>query len=88
VPAAPKTIPPLAPRRRRSPLALVFIALIRLYQVFLSPFFGRNCRFLPTCSEYAIEAIHRKGAIVGALMAAWRILRCNPFCKGGYDPVR
>lgn len=45
------------------------------------------CRFYPTCSAYAIEAIEKKGVIRGSVMAIWRILRCNPFCKGGYDPV-
>jgi len=63
------------------------VALIRLYQITLSPLIGRHCRFYPSCSEYAVEAIIRKGPIIGSLMAAWRILRCNPFCKGGYDPV-
>ena len=46
-----------------------------------------HCRFLPTCSEYTIEAIQERGLVVGLLKGAWRILRCNPFCKGGYDPV-
>ena len=46
------------------------------------------CRFYPTCSEYAIEAIEKYGAFKGFFMAVWRILRCNPFCKGGYDPVK
>lgn len=63
------------------------LALIRLYQMVLSPFLGRHCRFLPTCSEYAAEAIRKKGLVKGTLLAAWRILRCNPFCEGGYDPV-
>lgn len=70
-----------------SPLSRCVLALIRVYQTVLSPFLGRQCRFLPTCSEYAAEAIRTKGLAKGALMAAWRILRCNPFCKGGYDPV-
>jgi len=87
VPLVLETPPPPRPRWR-SPLALAFIAIIRLYQLLLSPFFGRHCRFLPTCSQYAIEAIEKKGAIVGVLLAIWRILRCNPLCKGGYDPVK
>ncbi len=45
------------------------------------------CRFIPTCSEYAYQAISKYGALKGGFLAAWRILRCNPFCKGGYDPV-
>lgn len=48
---------------------------------------GPTCRFHPTCSEYAIEAIQRHGALCGGALAVWRILRCNPLCKGGYDPV-
>jgi uncharacterized protein len=66
----------------------LLIALIRFYKAAISPWLGANCRFTPTCSSYAIEAIERHGAWKGTGMAAWRILRCNPFCKGGYDPVR
>lgn len=62
-------------------------ALIRFYKRRISPGLPPSCRFLPTCSEYAYEAIEKHGALKGGLMAAWRILRCNPFCKGGYDPV-
>lgn len=69
------------------PVGMVLIFLVRLYQQTLSPFLGRQCRFTPTCSEYFIQAVHSKGAVVGGLMGAWRILRCNPFGKGGYDPV-
>ena len=54
----------------------------------ISPRFSHgSCRFTPTCSQYAIEAIEIHGIIKGSLMAIWRILRCNPFCKGGWDPV-
>lgn len=62
--------------------------LIRLYQKFLSPL-KRNpcCRFTPTCSAYAIEAFMKRGFFVGFGLTVWRILRCNPFCAGGYDPV-
>lgn len=62
-------------------------ALIRFYKRRISPGLPPSCRFFPTCSEYAYEAIGKYGAIKGGLLAAWRILRCNPFCKGGYDPV-
>ena len=63
-------------------------ALIRFYQRFLSPLKGRPmCRFRPTCSSYAIGVISEWGALAGSFLAAWRILRCNPFCKGGFDPV-
>lgn len=64
------------------------IALVRFYQKYISPLKGGpTCRFVPTCSTYAIEAITKYGAIKGSTLAIWRILRCNPFCKGGYDPV-
>jgi len=65
-----------------------FVALIRGYQKFISPLFPPSCRFQPTCSQYAIEAIQKYGALKGGAMAVWRILRCNPFGKGGYDPVK
>lgn len=64
------------------------IRLIRLYKKYISPGFPSSCRYLPTCSDYAIDAIAKYGAFKGSLMAAWRILRCNPFSKGGYDPVK
>ena len=66
----------------------VLVKLIRLYQRFLSPLLGDNCRFEPTCFAYAIEAIERYGPLRGLIKSIWRILRCNPFSKGGYDPVR
>ncbi len=68
-------------------IANVLILMVRLYQGSLSPIIGRQCRFVPTCSEYFIQAVRSKGAFVGGLMGLWRILRCNPFGKGGYDPV-
>jgi len=61
--------------------------LIRAYQLLLSPFLGRHCRFTPTCSQYALEAIERHGALRGSWLAVKRIGRCHPFCDGGYDPV-
>lgn len=64
------------------------IYCIRFYQVALSPLKGgRVCRYTPTCSQYAVEAIEKYGAFKGSGLAIWRILRCNPFSKGGYDPV-
>lgn len=63
------------------------IWLIRWYQRAISPMLGANCKYLPTCSQYAVEAIAKHGALKGGLLAAWRILRCNPFSRGGYDPV-
>lgn len=66
----------------------VFIWLIRLYQKFISPLKrSPTCRFTPTCSAYAIEAFQKRGFFVGFFLMIWRILRCNPFCRGGYDPV-
>ena len=65
----------------------VIIFLIRLYQKHISPYKKPCCRFYPSCSAYAIEALEKKGVVKGSFMALWRILRCNPFGKGGYDPV-
>lgn len=66
--------------------AMIF--LIRTYQLTISPRFSHgSCRYTPTCSQYAIEAIEIHGICKGTLLAVWRILRCNPFCKGGWDPV-
>ena len=65
-----------------------FINLIKFYRKYISPLKGQpTCRFYPTCSQYAIEAIEKYGPLKGSLLAMWRILRCNPFCEGGYDPV-
>ena len=60
---------------------------IRFYQREISPYHPRCCRFTPTCSHYALEAIRKYGAFKGTAMALWRLLRCNPLCRGGYDPV-
>jgi hypothetical protein len=70
-----------------APLAWVLIYLVRLYQKVLSPILPSACRFRPTCSEYMVEALRKKGFVVGFCLGVWRILRCNPFCRGGYDPV-
>ncbi|MCL2885059.1 MAG: membrane protein insertion efficiency factor YidD [Oscillospiraceae bacterium] len=64
------------------------LAAIRFYRRHISPATPPCCRFTPTCSEYALEAIERHGAFKGGFMALWRILRCNPLGKGGYDPVK
>jgi putative membrane protein insertion efficiency factor len=63
------------------------IGLIRVYQRVLSPLLGPRCRYYPSCSEYAVQAIERYGILRGSVLAAWRLLRCNPFSHGGYDPV-
>jgi len=65
----------------------IIIKCIRFYQKAHPVFFNGCCRFYPSCSNYAIEAIETHGCIKGFGMAVWRILRCQPFCKGGYDPV-
>ena len=65
----------------------ILIAAIRLYKKYLSPMLPPACRFEPTCSEYALTALSRFGVCRGGLLAMWRILRCNPLCRGGYDPV-
>lgn len=66
----------------------VIINLIRFYRKNISPLKTPCCRYVPTCSQYAIEAIEKHGTFRGSLMAIWRILRCNPLSKGGYDPVK
>lgn len=75
-PAAPRT---LAQR--------VLMGLVRGYQLLLSPWLRAGCRYQPSCSNYAMQALRRHGAVAGSYMAAARILRCNPFCLGGHDPV-
>lgn len=65
----------------------VLVGFIRLYQRWLSPWLGQNCRFYPSCSQYAIDALRIHGVVFGLFYATWRILRCNPFCEGGHDPV-
>lgn len=70
-----------------NPAQRLLIALIRLYQLALSPFVGNQCRFTPTCSQYAREAVARHGALKGGWMAIRRVGRCHPFHPGGHDPV-
>ena len=66
----------------------ILLGIIRFYQKYLSGAKGySSCKYYPTCSRYAIEAIEKYGAFKGGRLAAWRILRCNPYSKGGYDPV-
>jgi putative membrane protein insertion efficiency factor len=62
-------------------------APIRLYQRSISPLLPRRCKYEPTCSAYAVEAVRRFGPLRGSVLAAWRVLRCNPFSHGGHDPV-
>lgn len=63
------------------------LAILQFYKRWISPSLLPSCRYVPTCSEYAIDAIERYGSLRGGAMAVWRLLRCHPFVKGGYDPV-
>ena len=78
LPAILKTIAKLPSR--------FLIGMVRLYQLFLSPIVGRQCRFEPSCSKYFIGSVEMHGAIRGSLRGLWRIVRCNPWNPGGYDP--
>lgn len=66
----------------------IAVAAIRFYQRAISPMLPNSCRFYPSCSEYTALAIRKHGVLKGVLLGSWRILRCNPFSKGGFDPVR
>jgi putative membrane protein insertion efficiency factor len=69
-------------------LALVLVAApVRLYQRVISPALPRRCKYEPTCSAYAVEAFRTHGVVRGSILAMWRLMRCNPFSHGGYDPV-
>ena len=72
---------------RATVLARVLMALIRFYQRRISPSLGPRCKYHPTCSHYALTAVERYGFMRGSILAVWRIVRCNPFSKGGIDPV-
>ena len=73
--------------RRPGIVGRTLIMLVRIYQSTLSGLIGRQCRFIPSCSEYFIESVRSHGVLRGVLKGLHRILRCNPLCKGGYDPV-
>jgi len=68
-------------------VAEILVAPIRLYQRLLSPLLPRSCKYEPTCSHYAVDALREYGPVRGSILATWRILRCNPWSHGGYDPV-
>ena len=68
-------------------MKVVMVKGIKLYKTYLSPLKTVKCPYFPSCSDYALEAIMKHGPLKGGLLASWRILRCNPFSKGGYDPV-
>lgn len=65
----------------------ILLCLIRFYRVHISPRTPPSCKYIPTCSEYGLQAIERFGALKGGALTLWRILRCNPWSRGGYDPV-
>ena len=66
---------------------LLFINIIKIYQRFVSPFFPSSCKFSPSCSKYGIEAINKYGVLKGSVLTVKRILKCNPWSKGGFDPI-
>ena len=68
-------------------MSKILIAFVRAYQYTLSPLLGARCRYYPSCSNYAVGALREHGAVRGVGLATWRLLRCNPFSNGGYDPV-
>jgi putative membrane protein insertion efficiency factor len=70
-----------------SAVRAIALAPIRFYMRFISPLLPRRCKYLPTCSEYAVDAVRDYGVLRGFVLAGWRLLRCNPWSHGGYDPV-
>ena len=72
---------------RQRALRRVVVAPLRCYQLLISPLLGQRCRYEPSCSQYAVEAVEAEGVVRGLVLSAWRLLRCNPFSRGGYDPV-
>lgn len=68
-------------------MARILVWIVKAYQLVLSPFFGQQCRFYPTCSHYAVEAIQKHGALRGSYYTVRRLLRCHPWCDGGHDPI-
>jgi putative membrane protein insertion efficiency factor len=65
----------------------IVIKMIRMYQRYISPVKMTRCPYIPTCSNYGLQAVEKYGVIKGGLLAAWRVIRCNPFSRGGFDPV-
>ncbi len=70
-----------------NPVRMALVWAIRGYQIFISPLLPQSCKYYPSCSRYAIDALTQYGVLRGVVLAGWRILRCNPFSYGGYDPV-
>ena len=72
---------------KKNPATLMLILVIKIYKYAISPYLPSSCRFYPTCSVYALTALEKHGLIRGLFLSVKRVLRCNPFCDGGYDPV-
>ncbi|PID83019.1 MAG: membrane protein insertion efficiency factor YidD [Clostridiales bacterium] len=72
----------------RSRMKTILLFLVRFYRNKISPHIGRRCKYYPTCSHYAMQALEKYGAFKGVYLTLWRLLRCNPFSKGGYDPLK
>jgi len=72
---------------RRNPISALLVWAVKGYQLLVSPLFPRRCKYHPTCSQYAVDAIREFGVVRGVILGGWRILRCNPLSYGGYDPV-
>ena len=85
--AGPEPAPPEA-AMKGGPGARLVVLVLRGYKSFVSPFLPPSCRFTPTCSQYAIEAVQKRGVVRGLGLTLWRLLRCHPFARGGYDPVK
>jgi putative membrane protein insertion efficiency factor len=75
------------PAGLRNPFKSLLLGMIRGYQIFISPALPRACKYHPSCSQYAVDALTKYGVLRGLVLAGWRILRCNPLSYGGYDPV-
>ena len=84
----PNSLPKGRGNQTGLPMRFILISIVKFYQAVISPWLPPSCRFVPTCSEYAREAIDRHGVLRGGRLAVWRLLRCQPFCSGGYDPVK
>lgn len=74
-------------RHRSNPAVFILVLVVRGYQKFVSPMLPRSCKYHPSCSQYAIDALREFGVFKGSILATWRVLRCNPMSYGGYDPV-
>lgn len=80
-------MPAISVRQLSSPLRVLLVWSIRGYQTFISPALPRRCKYYPSCSQYAVDALTQYGVVRGIVLAGWRLLRCNPLSYGGYDPV-